>query len=200
MSVKDWLEVITVETLLELAPDGFMIGCGGTSAYLAHAFRTRPSTEADLFQINRQGDFFDSLMNEQTFALADLSSALQEIDKRLGLDGYVRVSFDDGREEFESYETNQALPSNILKSFLNVLKNPPPTKLFDHSFLLVKSDDILRFESYIDQYGPRVVVWNDYRNDLEELVVRPSQLWERIFGVLCTSEYNLAKVTIIVTS
>lgn len=197
MSLTSWLETITVKTLLDLAPHGFLEGCGGTSEYLAYAVRSRPQTEKDLFMINRQGSHIDSSVNELNFSLAELSSALDEIDSRLERDGYVRVSFDDGRENTVE---EKSTPEEIIQSLIQIIKERPPPRLFDHSFLLLKTDDVWRFESYIDQYAPRAVVWNTYRSDLEELVKAPLESWERIFGVRCAPEHDLSKVKVVVTS
>lgn len=196
MALRSWLETITVETLLDLAPHGFLMGCGTTSEYLAYAVRSRPQTEKDLFIINRQGSYFDSSINELSFSLTNISSVLDEIDARLDRDGYVRVSFDDGREDTEEEST----PEEITQSLLHIIKVRPPPKLFDHSFLLLKTDDVWRFESYIDQYAPRAVVWNTYHSDIENLVKTPLESWERIFGVRCAPDYDLSKVKVMITS
>jgi hypothetical protein len=196
MSLKLWLDTITSNTLLDLAPHGFLVGCGGTSEYLAYAVKTRPPTEEALFTINRQGSYNGSSINELSFSVAKISSALDEIDSRLDRDGYVRISFDDGREDTDEELTLE----EIVRNRIRMNKAPPSPKLFDHSFLLLKTDDVWRFESYINQYAPQAVVWNTYRNDLEELVKSPLESWERVFGVRCAPEHDLSKVKVVVTS
>lgn len=195
MSLTEWLDAIKIKTLLKFAPHGFLIGCGGTSEYLAFAIRSRPKDKDELFKINRVQEYFDSAVNEKSFVLAHMELALIEINNRLQLDGYVRVSFDIDVEDTQPKEDVQ--PKDVAQSILSLIHKKPDPKLFDHSFIVLKTDGIWRLESYIDQYAPRAVRWDSYSDDLKELLINPVESWERIFGVRCDNN-NPTKVTIIV--
>lgn len=195
--MESWIETITIKTLLKFAPHGFLMGCGETSEYMAYMARTKPLNEKDLFQSLRQGYYFNSSINEMKYKLHEMDLAISEIDKRLSCDGYVRVSFECDEIE-ESIAT--ASTSEIVSSFMNILHNHPPPKLFDHSFALFKTDSIWRFESYIDQYAPRNVMWNTYNTDLHDIVLTPLESWARIFGVRCETVYESTSARVVVHS
>lgn len=196
-SLKSWLDTIAVPTLLRLAPHGLFIGCGGTSEYLAFAIRNRPPTETALFEINRQQNYFNSALNEKEFRPDEIVQLLTEIDTRLDSEGYVRVSIYDDSEELTIEEHSTA---EIIKSIANCIGRHPDPVLFDHSFILLKSDGYWRFESYIDQYAPRRVPWENYRIDLEDLFKDPLHKWEDIFGVKCTQRCNMSEVRLVINN
>ena len=77
-------------------------------------------------------------------------------------------------------------------------------RLFDHSFVIVKTDKYLRFESYIDQYEPRKVIWNTWKKDLLELFtcsnIEIIIKWEEIFNVKCDPIFDINNIEIIVNN
>jgi hypothetical protein len=193
-TLESWIDNITVFELFDSAPYGFLSGCGGTSEFLAYMFRTRPSTNEDFIKICRQHEYYDSEINEKSFTHEELENFLDELDKRLNINEYARVSFVLDQVENNTDATND----NISTTILNLIKNPPKPNLFDHSFIITNTG--WRFESYINQYEPRKIHWKNYREDLKELFKNPLQKWEEIFEVKCESNYDMSKFRIIINN
>jgi hypothetical protein len=165
-----WLKQIP--NLLKFAPHGFMAGCGETSLYLAYACRTRPQTEAELFQrLNRKGEYENSELNEVEYSSEQIQPVIEEIKRRLSEFEYVRISLTTDPVD------DQKIP---LK---DAIVNPPPAQLYDHSFLLVEADGFWRYESYLGHYPPRAVEWRNWEQELLELIRNPVEQWEKIFQV-----------------
>lgn len=199
--MESWLQSITINTLLELAPWGLFIGCGGTSEYLTYALRTKPKDEKELFEINRHGTWYDSNVDKIEYPAVNLEEALSEINNRLDTYGYVRVSFYDC--EYDD-DTEEEEPStiDIAGSIYALIRKPGLPRLFDHSFVLVKDKDILRFESYLSEYVPRCTPWNSYAEDLRQLFKDPLKQWERLFNIKCAPQYqtDYNKIMIVVNN
>ena len=194
--LESWLETITIPTLLQLAPHGFLLGCGTTSEYLAFVMRSGPTTDRDLFEISRLGLYYDTSIDLKEFLLGEIPQIMTEIKQRLDLHDYVRISFhyDGSGEEISSS------PTSVLRSIMEIRKNPPAPLLFDHSFVLFRNKGIWRFESYLDQYAPRCIPWDNYEPDLIDLFKTPQAKWEEIFGVKCNPEYDSVKVSIVINN
>lgn len=199
--MEAWLHSININTLLELAPWGLFIGCGGTSEYLSYVFQTKPQDEQELFQINRLGTWFNHLIDKQEYSALHLDKALMEINKRLHEHGYVRVSFYDVDYEEETDE-EPAGTIDIAGSIFSLIRKPLPPTLFDHSFVLVKVKEVLRFESYLSEYQPRCVPWNTYEEDLKKLLDNPLEQWECLFNIKCDPNYqtDYSKIMIVVNN
>lgn len=186
--LSPWIDQIRLQTLLRFAPFGFLAGCGETSEYLAYACQIQPQSEEELFnRLNRQGEYQNAQVDEVMFALTDIQDSLNEIETRLKQKGYVRVSFMSA-EKSESMSMREA-----------IFRKPAP-RLFDHSFLMLQHKDVLRLESYIDQYAPRMVTWNEWRADLLKLVENPMQEWQRIFEVECIPCEQFTNVEIVISN
>ena len=98
--------------------------------------------------------------------------AIQDVKERLERDEYAHVYF---------------LHDN--------LEVDGPT-LYDHAFIILKTDQIWRLESYISQYNPRRVTWNDYQTDLIQLIEDPINVWEKIFGVRCVTIPYMGQISV----
>lgn len=182
-----WIDQITIDTLLNLCPHGFLAGCGETSEYLAYAFRIQPKDYNELFQrFNRQGEYYNSAVNELSFN--SMNKAIEEINIRLRENGYVRVSL-----------TTMSIDNDKI-DILDYLRSKPKAKLFDHSFIIVNYHGIKRIESYINEYKPRIVSWESYQSDLINLMNDPLNEWKRIFEVECEPNYDLDNIEIIISN
>lgn len=197
--MQAWLDSIGIPLLLDWAPSGLFVGCGGTAEFLSYLMRTQPSSEDEIWHIKRQSIWYDSAVESKIFQSNQLEEALTLIRERLDKHEYVQVSFiNDANEKIEELESQCC--EEIINSFKTYLFQKPPAELFDHAFVLVKLDSIIRFESYLGEYGPRTIPWNNYESDLKDLLKNPHTKWKDIFGVNCDSKYNLENINIIVNN
>jgi hypothetical protein len=199
-TLESWINRITVFEILDSAPYGFFMGCEGTARYLAFIFRTKPSTVSDLFSIRRQNLYFNSSINEQYFKLTEIDEFLNELDRRLNFNEYAQVSFNFHKSENDAKINNDIKHDHnkICRKVFEDFTNPSKPILFDHTFIITK--DYYRYESYINQYGPKRQYWLNYRNDIKELFENPHTKWEEIFGVKCDNYYDLSKIEILINN
>jgi hypothetical protein len=189
-----YLTTERAKTLLELAPHGFLVGCGGTSEFLAYILRVRPDDDT-LIRIWRQHEYYDffseidfksySFPSCEEFNTTWSQAVMDEVAHRLNSRGYVRFSF--RREEPEATNSIPDL-NEITTSLVKIIRTRPKPKLFDHSFVIAWMDSpkgYVRLESYIDQYHPRMVIWNSYQEDLSSLINsvyqingEPEKIWQ----------------------
>lgn len=212
--MQAWLDSIGIPLLLDWAPSGSFEGCGGTAEFLSYLMRTRPSNKDEIWHIKRQSTWYDGAVESKVFQadqlepegsdndsklslLSKLEEALLLIRERLDKYEYVQVSFTNESEDIEE-ETPSC--EEIVDSFKTYLFSKPPAELFDHAFVLVKLDSIIRFKSYLGEYGPRTIPWNNYEADLRDLFMNPHSKWKEIFGVDCDPKYNLDRVRIVVNN
>jgi hypothetical protein len=212
--LSDWIDKINIKTLLKYAPYGFLSGCGETSEYICYAFRTMPKDEDELFKkLNRQGEYYDSfplgkpalltlcvnndnIINETEYTLDMINQIIFDINSRLDKYNYARVSFMNNNIGAEKHDITYWI------------KNKPEPLLFDHSFIILKynrtvsekKSNIWRIESYIDQYGPRIVDWENYEHDILKLLSDPINAWKKIFGVKCDNIYNSDNIKVYISN
>jgi hypothetical protein len=195
---NDWINNITIQKLLNYAPHGFLCGCGGTSEYLAFVMRSRSSSEKDLFEVIRQGYYYDSIVDEVEYSFENFSLAIEEIEKRLDIHSYVRVSFCNLSNN-DSSDNSYSTPDEVRKSIINCILDPPSPVLFDHSFIIVKYNGIWRLESYVGLYKPRAIQWDSYHQDLQTLFESPIKEWKRLFEADCNPDYDPSQITILIS-
>lgn len=197
--MQAWLDTIEIPKLLQWAPSGLFVGCGGTAEYLSYLMRIKPSTEDEIWEITRQHYWYDSATGSLLFTPEQLEEALSLIRECINTHEYVQVSF--SNDSTEDLDEKRACCEEIVGSIKTFIFNKPPAELFDHAFILVKKgDSILRLESYLGEYGPRYVPWNNYESDLRDLFKNPHLKWKEIFGVDCNPKYDLHRVTITVNN
>ena len=196
-TLESWITNITLFELLDWAPHGFLIGCGGTAEYFNYMFRIRPSTIEQFNNICRQHLYFNSSINEKHFEVTEITEFLIELDIRLKTNEYAQVSF---MKKEQQNNTNKEKIDNdeVFKSIFIASQNPGQPNLFDHSFIITQ--DYWRFESYINKYEPRRIHWPKYKNDIKELFQNPYKKWKEIFGVKCDKNYDLSEIYIIINN
>lgn len=191
-TLPKWIEFVTLEELFDWTPYGFLTGCGGTSEYLAYAFKTKPSNLEDFYDISRRGKYFNTGTDIKIFKSNELNDLFNNIEWRLEKYEYARVSFIVDTDEFKDDKNKNDTDFGLL--MYNACKNPPRPILFDHSFVITKEGWC--YDSYINKYEPRRFKWLNYRQDIIEIFKNPHEKWLQTFGVDCIKDYNLSKTTI----
>ena len=199
--------------LLDIAPHGTFCGCGETTEYLSYILQNKPIGEKNIFEALRTHLYYDSAKNIRQFTINQLHEILTEIDNRLDQFNYVTISFYNEIENSNENITNKEIMAGIKDLIFNT-KNVKP-KLYDHSFVLAKlNNNYIRLESYIFNYKPRQIIWNNYKEDLIKLLSTNEtieikdfiylgdivEVWKNIFNVECDQISSLDKIKIVINN
>lgn len=208
--VGKFIEDINIDELLEWCPHGLFFGCSSSANYFVYMFRNKPTLKEYNECVSQRNYWNVRLINPQKYSLIDDTQLIiNEINKRLQRYNYVKVSIYSNEKINEN--NNQMMRQKVFESIIQFVDNPSKQKLFDHSFVIASksftqlndfdSKNIIRFESYLNNYAPRAVEWNNYEEDLVSILSdnkNTIENWNSIFGVDAESVYSRENVEILI--